>query len=207
MLLRRQRRFLQPCPLRTSPLQFATAQTQPRLPAKLVLTKRHLFSLRLIALAHCPSLKNACGLWFLQQFLRDHSTYNVTMHYHISGPLRRHDLERAFQQVIHRHESLRTSFFIDPDTDLPTQAVLKDSSFRLEQKHNSTAKIEYEAMQEMSYDLENGNVTKAVIVPDSDGEFDLIFGFHHIALDGYSAQIMVRDLAMAYAGQTLSSKQ
>ncbi|CVK98127.1 related to fusarin C cluster-polyketide synthase/NRPS [Fusarium mangiferae] len=146
-------------------------------------------------------------LWFLQQFLRDHSTYNVTMHYHISGPLRLHDLEGAFQQVIHRHESLRTSFFIDPYTDLPTQAVLKDSSFRLEQKHNSTAKIEYEAMQEMSYDLENGNVTKAVIVPDSDGDFDLIFGFHHIALDGYSAQIMVRDLAMAYAGQTLSSKQ
>ena len=32
-------------------------------------------------------------LWFLQQFLRDHSTYNVTMHYHISGPLRLHDLE------------------------------------------------------------------------------------------------------------------
>lgn len=146
-------------------------------------------------------------LWFLQQFLRDHSTYNVTMHYHISGPLRLHDLERAFQQVIHRHESLRTSFFIDPDTDLPTQAVLKDSGFRLEQKHNSTAKIEYKAMQDMSYDLENGNVTKAVIVPDSEGEFDLIFGFHHIALDGYSAQIMVRDLAMAYAGQTLSSKQ
>nr|RBR00834.1 hypothetical protein FVER53263_11086 [Fusarium verticillioides] len=146
-------------------------------------------------------------LWFLQQFLRDHSTYNVTMHYHISGPLRLHDLERAFQQVIHRHESLRTSFFIDPDTDLPTQAVLKDSSFRLEQKHNSTAKIEYKAMQGMSYDLENGNVVKAVIVPDSDGEFDLIFGFHHIALDGYSAQIMVRDLAMIYAGQTLSSKK
>ncbi|KAG5772729.1 hypothetical protein H9Q72_001229 [Fusarium xylarioides] len=146
-------------------------------------------------------------LWFLQQFLRDHSTYNVTMHYHISGPLRLHDLERAFQQVIRRHESLRTSFFIDPDTDLPTQAVLKDSSFKLEQKRNSTAKIEYRAMQEMSYDLENGNVTKAVIVPDSDGEFDLIFGFHHIALDGYSAQIMVRDLAMAYAGQTLSNKQ
>ncbi|KAG4280502.1 hypothetical protein FPRO06_11835 [Fusarium proliferatum] len=146
-------------------------------------------------------------LWFLQQFLRDHSTYNVTMHYHISGPLRLYDLERAFQQVIHRHESLRTSFFIDPDTDLPTQAVLKDFRFKQEQKHNSTAKIEYKAMQEMSYDLENGSVTKAVIVPDSDGEFDLIFGFHHIALDGYSAQIMVRDLAMAYAGQTLSSKQ
>ncbi|SCO56459.1 fusarin C cluster-polyketide synthase/NRPS [Fusarium fujikuroi] len=146
-------------------------------------------------------------LWFLQQFLRDHSTYNVTMQYHISGPLRLHDLEMAFQQLIHRHESLRTSFFIDPDTDLPTQAVLKDSSFKLEQKHNSTAKIEYKAMQEMSYDLENGKVTKAVILPDSDGEFDLIFGFHHIALDGYSAQIMVRDLAIAYAGQTLPSKQ
>ncbi|KAM5383494.1 hypothetical protein ACJZ2D_001943 [Fusarium nematophilum] len=146
-------------------------------------------------------------LWFLQQYLQNATTYNVTMHYRISGPLRLDDLDRAFQEVIQRHESLRTSFYIDPDTDLPRQGVYKQSPFRLEQKYNSTAKVEYEHMQKTNYDLENGDVIRAVVVANADDEYDLIFGFHHIALDGYSAQILVRDLAMAYAGQALQPKE
>ncbi|XEU96090.1 hypothetical protein FSHL1_001375 [Fusarium sambucinum] len=146
-------------------------------------------------------------LWFLQQFLQDTTTYNVTMHYRISGPLRLKDLGEAFQQVIQRHETLRTAFFIDTETDLPRQAVLKHSPFSLDVKHNTTAKAEYEGMQKMTYDLEKGDVVRVVIVPNSDDEHDLIFGFHHIALDGFSAQIMVRDLAMAYSGQTLKPKE
>ncbi|KAF4967219.1 hypothetical protein FSARC_5198 [Fusarium sarcochroum] len=145
-------------------------------------------------------------LWFLQQFLQNATTYNVTMHYRISGPLRLKDLNEAFQRVIQRHESLRTSFFIDPDTDLPRQGVLEQSPFHLEEKHNSTAKAEYELMQNTNYNLENGDVIRAVIVPNPDDEYDLIFGFHHIALDGYSAQIIVHDLAMTYSGQALPPK-
>ncbi|RGP73974.1 polyketide synthase [Fusarium sporotrichioides] len=146
-------------------------------------------------------------LWFLQQFLQDTTTYNVTMNYRISGSLRLNDLGEAFQQVIQRHETLRTAFFIDTETDLPKQAVLKHSPFSLDVKHNTTAKLEYERMQKTTYDLEKGDVVRAVIVPNSDDEYDLIFGFHHIALDGFSAQIMVRDLAMAYSGQTLAPKE
>jgi amino acid adenylation domain-containing protein/thioester reductase-like protein len=146
-------------------------------------------------------------LWFLQQFLQDTTTYNVTMHYRISGLLRLKDLGEAFQQVIQRHETLRTAFFIDTATDLPKQAVLKHSPFSLDVKHNTTAKLEYERMQKTTYDLEKGDVVRVVIVPNSDDEHDLIFGFHHIALDGFSAQIMVRDLAMAYSGQTLAPKE
>ncbi|KAF9779409.1 fus1 actin binding activity protein [Fusarium sp. DS 682] len=145
-------------------------------------------------------------LWFLQQFLRNPTTYNVTMHYRISGPLRVGDLEKAFQQVIQRHESLRTSFYMDSETNRPRQRVHRQSPFKLELKQNSTASIEYDALQAHNYDLKSGDVIRAIILANSDGAFELIFGFHHIALDGYSAQIMVRDLAMAYAGQTLPAK-
>ncbi|KAH6979108.1 polyketide synthase [Fusarium venenatum] len=146
-------------------------------------------------------------LWFLQQFLQDTTTYNVTMHYRINGPLRLKDLGEAFQQVIQRHETLRAAFFIDKETDLPRQAVLRHSPFSLDVKHNTTAKAEHERMQKTTYDLEKGDVVRVVIIPNSDDEHDLIFGFHHIALDGFSAQIMVRDLAMAYSGQTLKPKE
>ncbi|KAI6762510.1 hypothetical protein HG530_008490 [Fusarium avenaceum] len=146
-------------------------------------------------------------LWFLQQFLQNPCTYNVTMHYRISGPLQLKDLERAFQQVIQRHESLRTSFYIDTETDLPRQGVYRQSSFQLVQKNSSTAKTEYEIMKNTKYNLEQGDVLRAVVVANADDEHELIFGFHHIALDGYSAQIMVRDLAKAYTGQALPPKR
>lgn len=146
-------------------------------------------------------------LWFLQQFLQNPCTYNVTMHYRISGPLRLNDLERAFQQVIQRHESLRTSFYIDTETDLLRQGICRQSSFQLVQKNSSTAKTEYEIMKNIKYDLEKGDVLRAVVVANADDEHDLVFGFHHIALDGYSAQIMVRDLAKAYTGQALPPKR
>lgn len=146
-------------------------------------------------------------LWFLQQFLQNPCTYNVTMHYRISGPLRLKDLERAFQQVIQRHESLRMSFYMDTETNLPRQGVYRQSSFQLVQKNSSTAKTEYEIMKNIKYDLEKGDVLRAVVVANADDEHELVFGFHHIALDGYSAQIMVRDLAKAYTGQDLPPKR
>nr|ALQ32967.1 putative polyketide synthase [Fusarium sp. NRRL 25184] len=146
-------------------------------------------------------------LWFLRQFLRNPSTYNVTMHYRISGPLRLGDLERAFQQIVQRHESLRTSFYMDRETGRPRQEVHKLSPFKLEQKQNSTARFEYDTLQAYNYDLESGDVIRAVILANSDGDYDLILGFHHIVLDGYSAQIMVRDIAIAYAGQPLPHKK
>ncbi|KAM0227080.1 hypothetical protein ACHAP5_012251 [Fusarium lateritium] len=81
-------------------------------------------------------------LWFLQQFLQNPCTYNIIMHHRISGPLRPKDLGRAFQQVIQRHESLRTSFYIDTETDPPRHRVYKNSIFKSEKKHNSSAKTE-----------------------------------------------------------------
>ncbi|KAM6517298.1 Hybrid PKS-NRPS synthetase luc5 [Fusarium solani] len=144
-------------------------------------------------------------IWFLQQYLQDATTFNVTMAYRITGPLRVNDLESAFQKVIQRHESLRTGFHMDPETTVPTQIVYEQSPFGLEQRNDSDITKEFEELQNTHYDLENGRVLKAIVLtkPDTD-EHILLVGFHHIALDGFSAQILVRDLAIAYAGGNLA---
>ncbi|TFA97822.1 hypothetical protein CCMA1212_010437 [Trichoderma ghanense] len=59
-------------------------------------------------------------LWFLRQFLRGPTTYNVTLSYSITGRLRTNDFRNAFRQVIARHESLRTCLYNDSDTNTPT---------------------------------------------------------------------------------------
>ncbi|EEU43643.1 uncharacterized protein NECHADRAFT_70660 [Fusarium vanettenii 77-13-4] len=144
-------------------------------------------------------------IWFLQQYLQDATTFNVTMAYRITGPLRVNDLESAFQKVIQRHESLRTGFHMDPETTVPTQIVYGQSPFRLEQHNNSDVTKEFEELQNTHYDLENGCVLKAIMLIESGkDEHVLLVGFHHIALDGFSAQILVRDLAIAYSGANLA---
>ncbi|PFH59668.1 hypothetical protein XA68_12046 [Ophiocordyceps unilateralis] len=161
----------------------------------------------------CPKLERSGRLsfaqervWFLQQLLQGQTAYNVTLMYRIEGPLRVADLEVAFRAVICRHEALRTCFFVDPETALPTQGVRHNSSFVLEKRQHasSTAQEEFERVQESLYDLEKGPILKAVVHSTAGrDEHTLVLGFPHIAFDGFSAQILMRDLASAYSGQEL----
>nr|ACS68554.1 hybrid PKS-NRPS protein [Metarhizium anisopliae] len=144
-------------------------------------------------------------LWFLQKYLQDPTTYNVSMAYKISGPLRRRDFEDAFEKVIQRHASLRTGFYVDADTSLPMQRVYKYPHFRFTHKEGADYEEEYHNMQKMRYDLESGDVISATIIRYTDQEHVFILGFHHIAMDGFSAQILVKDLIDAYGGLTISS--
>ncbi|KAK8914934.1 Fusarin C synthetase [Metarhizium anisopliae] len=144
-------------------------------------------------------------LWFLQKYLQDPTTYNVSMAYKISGPLRRRDFEDAFEKVIQRHASLRTGFYVDADTSLPMQRVYKYPHFRFTHKEGANYEEEYHNMQKMQYDLESGDVINATIIRYTDQEHVFILGFHHIAMDGFSAQILVKDLSRAYGGLTISS--
>lgn len=146
-------------------------------------------------------------IWFLQQLLQDPTTYNVTLFYRITGPLRIYDLEKAFHAVIRRHDILRTRFYIDHDTGLPTQGIYSQGLFSLQKKQygTSSAQEEFENMQKSHYDLENGPAIKAVVGSNSGNDHHtLVLGFHHIVFDGFSAQILMRDLTFFYSGMELS---
>ncbi|RDA92440.1 hypothetical protein CP533_6453 [Ophiocordyceps camponoti-saundersi (nom. inval.)] len=145
-------------------------------------------------------------VWFLQQLLKAQSSYNVTLMYRIKGPLRVHDLEKAFHAVIRRHEALRTCFYVDSKTTLPIQGVCENSLFVLEKKRHasSTAQEEFQRVQKSVYDLEIGPIFKAVLHRTvGSQEHNLVLGFPHIAFDGFSAHILMRDLALAYSGNEL----
>ncbi|EGR49882.1 uncharacterized protein TRIREDRAFT_59315 [Trichoderma reesei QM6a] len=142
-------------------------------------------------------------LWFLRQFLQDPTTYNVTLSYSITGRLRINDFRNAFRQVIARHESLRTCLYNDPDTNTPTQAVFSDAIFELDCKAGTTVEREFSNMREHVFDLENGENMRAVVISKSESKHFFVLGFHHLAFDGFSAQTLVKDLAMFYAGRPL----
>ncbi|KAL7952857.1 putative PKS-NRPS protein [Trichoderma compactum] len=142
-------------------------------------------------------------LWFLRQFLHDPTTYNVTLSYSITGRLRINDFRDAFRKVIARHESLRTCLYNDPETNIPTQAVFSDAIFDLDYKTGTTMEREFSKMRDHVFDLENGENMRAVIIAESESKHFFVLGFHHLAFDGFSAQTLVKDLAIAYAGLPL----
>ncbi|KAI9830142.1 MAG: hypothetical protein M1819_005819 [Sarea resinae] len=149
-------------------------------------------------------------LWFLRVYLEDPTAYNVTMAYQIDGPLRVDAFEAAFKAVINRHQLLRSSFFLDSKTSLAMQGVRSSSPFTLEKKHlrsehGHEVMAKFHEVRRHIHDLEHGDTMIATLFTQSSEKHTLILGFHHIAFDGFSAQIFVKDLARAYSGQHLEN--
>ncbi|KAL4789182.1 hypothetical protein BDV19DRAFT_395282 [Aspergillus venezuelensis] len=138
-------------------------------------------------------------LWFLIQYVDDPTTYNVTISYKVTGALRVHDLQDAFQRVIERHESLRTCFFLDETTGDPMQAVLPSAKFDIEEMQGGNVNDAVNKVRNHQYALDQGETLKALLVVTSPSESYLILGFNHIILDGFSAQILIQEVRRFYS--------
>ncbi|KAJ0414063.1 Nonribosomal peptide synthetase 14 [Aspergillus carlsbadensis] len=148
-------------------------------------------------------------LYYLSQYVEDDCALNCTISYSISGRLDDRKLERSIQQVIQRHESLRTSFYIDETTGKLMQGVLRESPFQLRvvscANDASPVQCEFDLLRYRLYDLERADVFAATLVSDGDNSHTLVFGYHHIIMDGVSWQIFQKDMAAFYNGVEASA--
>ena len=146
-------------------------------------------------------------LWFLQSYLSDPTTYNITLAYRLTGPLRILDLEQAFYDSIQRHETLRTAFFTDTSKNQALQGIVYKTPFTLEHKQmtgESQIKEEFQKTSQHVYDLEHADSMRATLLTENTNSHVLIMGYHHIALDATTSLLFVRDIAMVYAGIKLA---
>ena len=146
-------------------------------------------------------------LWFLQSYLSDPTTYNITLAYKLTGPLRIKDLEQAFFATIERHEMLRTAFFTDTVTHQAQQGIHRSSPFRLERVemiNEDDVRQQFQKTKEHVYDLEHAESMKATLLSHGPDSHVLVMGYHHIALDATTSLLFVRDIAMIYGGMNLA---
>lgn len=146
-------------------------------------------------------------LWFLQSFLTNPATYNITLAYRIKGPFRVADFNQAFYDLIDRHETLRTAFFTDKKNYLAYLGAVEKTPFVMVQKPftgEAQIKEEFNRTNDHNYDLEHAESMKATLLVESPTSHVLIMGFHHIAVDATSSQILVRDIANIYSGKKLA---
>jgi amino acid adenylation domain-containing protein len=151
-------------------------------------------------------------LWFLDRLMPGTPLYNVYVTFQLNGAAHLPALERALNEIVKRHESLRTTF---PSVyGQPAQHIAGDAplSLKLEdldalpapERESEAAKlIAAEALR--PFDLERGPLVRAVLIKKGD-EPVLLLTMHHIIADGWSVDVLARELNALYkafaAGQS-----
>jgi amino acid adenylation domain-containing protein len=144
-------------------------------------------------------------LWFLDQFAPGQATYNVPSVLRIAGPLDPGALERALDQLVMRHEVLRSRLVADglgrpvQVVDPVVPAVLEVADLAGPGLAGLREFVVAEAMR--PFDLAAGPLLRACLVRLGEAEHALVAVFHHAVFDGWSAGVLVRDLAALYRGE------
>lgn len=145
-------------------------------------------------------------LWFLNQLEPRSSFYNIPAAVRLTGRLSAPALERALNEIVRRHEVLRTTF---PSLNgQPFQEITPHHSFPLpvvdltvlsdaDREAQARRIVSMEARQ--PFDLSLGPLLRVGILRLAEQEHILQFNVHHIVFDGKSIVIFFRELEILYA--------
>ncbi len=144
-------------------------------------------------------------LWFLDQLIPDNSIYNVPTVIRLKGLLNLTALEKTFNEIVRRHETLRTTFIvldgqplqaIKPSLTIPISildlCLLPDDQTEVEARRIITAEIEH------PFDLSSGPLVRVKLLILSNTEHILLLNMHHIICDDWSIGVLIRELGMLY---------
>ncbi|WDD98092.1 non-ribosomal peptide synthetase [Thalassomonas actiniarum] len=147
-------------------------------------------------------------LWLLEQMDGSSAHYNLPGALKLSGQLDFSALENAFNTLLKRHESLRTCF-VEDEAGEARQMIRPADRIRVtledlsglaspEQGEMLTSCIATEAQQ--PFDLKNDLMLRAKVLKLSDSEHVLLVTLHHIAADGWSMSVLVKEFSALYSG-------
>ena len=144
-------------------------------------------------------------LWFLDQWNPGTAAYNIPIILCMTGPLQLGVLERSLQEILRRHESLRTTFAEEQGQTvqvIATEAVLDMTTIDLshlpeeERKIETARRITEESKR--PFDLVQGPLFRVRLLRSSDREHVLIASMHHIVTDGWSLGVFFHELGLLY---------
>ena len=149
-------------------------------------------------------------LWFLNQFDPMSSAYNIPFPMRLNIPLDRGALERSLQEIVRRHESLRTTFTTQDGE--PVQVVAPAQTFNLEAvdlRSLPAGEREAEAHRLAIFDaqrpfsLTNGPLLRVTLIQLGVNDHILLLTMHHVISDGWSMNVLVRELSALYGSYAL----
>ena len=142
-------------------------------------------------------------LWFLDRLEGGRAPYTIPLAVRLRGDLDRAALAGALDDLVERHESLRTIF---PERlGVPRQEVLEPSAARVGLSVSAVSEGELagavSAAAGAPFDLARALPLRAHLFELGAGEHVLLLVLHHIAGDGWSLSPLARDLAQFYGAR------
>src|SRR2546423_5591620 len=149
-------------------------------------------------------------LWVFAQFEPGNPAYHLVGTVSLRGKLDGVGLERAFSEVIRRHEALRTTFdfrdgepvqMVAPPQPLHSNVV--DIRHLPEAERDGIVRNLIHEQTQSSFDLRRGPLLRITLVRLSDEEHVLLLAMHHIVSDAWSMGVLVGEVVAlyeAYAG-------
>ncbi|MCP4657458.1 MAG: amino acid adenylation domain-containing protein, partial [bacterium] len=139
-------------------------------------------------------------LWVLDRLEPGSTVFNMPFPLRLEGEIT--VLERSINEIVRRHESLRTTF---PSRDGdPVQIISPPAEFRLsvvdlsrlaEPARQAEAEALFHADAATPFDLERGPLYRATLLRLGTREHVLLQNLHHIISDGWSIGVLFRELA------------
>jgi amino acid adenylation domain-containing protein len=144
-------------------------------------------------------------LWFLDQLEPGNLFYNIPIAVRLVGNLDINLLSRSLNEIINRHEVLRTRF--GNENGVPVQII--DESFQLDIHFTDLSEVSNDERQKQteillqedaqkSFNLATGPIIRAALLKIDENEHIALLVIHHIAADGLSMMILIQELAALY---------
>lgn len=151
-------------------------------------------------------------LWFLNQLAPESPFYNVSAAICLSGHLNPSALENTFNEIVRRHESLRTNFaivddqltqVIAPQLNLPLPTI-DLQAIPISQRQSAAEQLAVQEAQH-PFDLSQGALLRVKLLKLHDTEHILLLVLHHIVADGWSVGLLLQEISTLYTAFHLKS--
>ena len=144
-------------------------------------------------------------LWFLDSLEPGSPSYNINSAVRLEGDVDITALDKSINEIIRRHEVLRTAFILD--NDMLVQAIRPEARTKVAVVDLREVPIgardevllkqaRYEARR--GFDLSHPPMLRATFFRLSDRSAVLLFTIHHIVTDGWSSGVLIKELAKLY---------
>lgn len=144
-------------------------------------------------------------LWFLDRLVPENPFYNMPAAIRLNGQLNRAAMDDAFNEIVRRHETLRTSFA--QIEGQPTQVIAP--SLRLSipvvdlqavptfEREVAVRQIATEQAHR-PFDLTTSPLLRVQLLQMDETDYVLLLNLHHIVSDGWSMGVLIRELGALY---------
>ncbi|MFP4120964.1 amino acid adenylation domain-containing protein [Coleofasciculus sp.] len=144
-------------------------------------------------------------LWFLNQVEPNNTAYNILDAVRLTGSLNIPALEQSLNEIVRRHEILRTTFttvngqpvqVIAPTLTLTVQ-VIDLKTLPEDQQSQQSQQLAIQEAQK-PFDLSKAPLLRVTLLQLGATDYVVLFTMHHIVADGWSMGVLIQEIATLY---------